>query len=396
MKNKHISGDISLVKKLNKRAVLTIIKEFGPLSRTSIAKKARLNKATVSTLVHELLEIDIIKEIGIGKSTGGRRPILIMINDDSGCIIGVDLQPGHLSILLTNLSNRVIWHKKTPIKINDSTEYIFSQMEDLINKAIENSPETSLGILGVGIGVPGIVDYRKSELLIAPNLNWHNLNLKSYFEDKINLPIFIDNEANVAALAEQLYGNHINSNSLIYISAGTGIGVGLILNGALYRGSKGYSGEFGHMSIERFGLKCPCGNQGCWEMYASEKSFMREIKKDNKYNDKSFSDYMSEDSLKSHEVIGQLNEVGINLGIGISNIINSFNPEVIIIGNTLAQAGNLILNPIIETVESRLINYINHEVDIKLSTLGEESRALGAASMVLSNLLNDYSSDIFN
>lgn len=396
MSNKNISGDLSLVKRLNKLAIISIIKDSGSISRADIAKQTKLNKATVSTIVDELLQIELIKEIGAGQSSGGRRPILVVLNDNAGSIIGIDLQISHISILLTNLNAKTIWEKKVLFIVGKPIVEILAQLEELINEAVELAPKTPLGILGVGMGIPGIVDQHKGEVLIAPNLGWHNIPIKKHFEERFDFPIFIDNEANAAALAEKMYGNGKNVDNLVYISAGTGIGVGLILNGEQYHGTQGYSGEFGHMTIERNGLKCPCGNQGCWEMYASEKSFMNSMNQEGEFNNKSFSDFMGEDLINNHAVMVHLNEVGINLGIGITNIINAFNPDVVIIGNSLAQAGDLILKPIINTVHNRIINYFEQNVKITLTALGDKPRALGAATMVLSHLFENHSTDFFN
>ena len=387
-----ISGNLSLVKKLNKQSILSIIKEFAPLSRADIAKKAKLNKATVSALIDELLQAQIIQEIGEGKSSGGRKPILLTLNDDAGCILGLDLQVNHLSIILTNLNGKVLWTKKKDISIHATQESTLLEMMHFIKKGIDLAPETPLDILGIGIALPGIVDHINGNLLMAPNLHWNNFQIKAYFEEQIDIPIFIDNEANVAALAEMAYGSGKNCNNLVYISAGIGIGAGIIIQRELYHGSQGYSGELGHMSIERDGLPCPCGNDGCWEMYASEKAFLNKIATGG--DEQTISDYLTSEELND-DTLAALEEVGHNLGIGITNIIHSYNPEVIIIGNSLAEAGDLILKPIQKAVEKRCMVYVDHHAEIRLSELGDHARALGAATMVSSYLFDNHTSVLF-
>lgn len=392
MSQNKISGDLTLIKRLNKLAVISTIMTYNTISRADIAKQAKLNKATISKLVDELLEIKLIKEIGSGESTGGRRPILLTLNHEAGTIIGIDLQINHISVIVTNLNSKPSWTKQVATKNNSDVKIILNQIEALISEAISRAPQTPLGILGVGIGVPGVVDHNNGVIVVAPNLGWRNVAIKTHFENKFDLPFWVDNEANAASLAEMVYGDNKDYANIVYVSAGVGIGVGLILDGKQYRGAKGYSGEFGHMSIERHGLKCSCGNQGCWEMYASEKYFMSEIKKYGDYDTFTFSDFTTKEMLENEDVKKTFHEVGVNLGIGITNIINALNPDVVIIGNSLAEAGNLILEPIINTTESRIIRSSELNTEIKLTTLKDKPSALGAATMVFSHLLNDHSS----
>ena len=389
MDKTHTTGDLKLVRKLNKSIVFNFIKDHGPVSRAEIAKQTSLNKATVSSLVEELIHENFVREIGTGKSSGGRRPVLLLFNGDAGSVIGVDLGVHYISILLTNLNSEVLWSKETAISPEQSPEEIIDTLVSLIQQAVQLAPQTTHGILGIGVGVPGIVDYKNGSVLLAPNLNWRKTPLKRILEEHTKLPVYLDNEANMAALGEKMFGAGNGYDHMAYISSGIGIGVGLILNDELYRGAIGYAGEMGHMTIERNGLKCPCGNRGCWEMYASEKAFYMRMKEDYRLADvsrTSFYDYVNEANRGNDRVIANLNETGEYLGIGVANIVNTFNPNLVVIGNTLAAGGKWIFNPIEKTLATRALHFSTEHVKVVRSQLGDRACAIGSVSSILQNL----------
>lgn len=152
-------------------------------------------------------------------------------------------------------------------------EAVTDVVSEMIRSLILDMPESSYGVVGIGIGVPGIVD-KQGTVLFAPNLNWSNISLKQHIEEKFKLPVLIENEANAGAYGEKQLGAGQSFQDIIYVSAGIGIGAGIILNGELYQGKNGYSGELGHVIIQANGKKCSCGSQGCWEVYASENALL--------------------------------------------------------------------------------------------------------------------------
>lgn len=261
-----------VVKKENKSLVLETILEFSPISRADIAKQTGLNKGTVSSLVNELLEEQLIYESGSGVSSGGRRPVMLLFKQEAGYAIGIDIGVNYILGILTDLQGDIC-HEKT-IHFNHLTyEEITKELFHVIDSLISSMPSSHYGVVGIGIGVPGIIS-TDGQILLAPNLNWKSKNLKGLLEDHYHLPVHIENEANAGAYGEKRFGAGKESDNIIYVSVGIGIGVGLILNGKLYKGNNGFSGELGHMTIEADGIKCRCGNQGCWELYASEQALI--------------------------------------------------------------------------------------------------------------------------
>jgi predicted NBD/HSP70 family sugar kinase len=382
------TGDQNLVKQINKSIVFTYIGNNGPVSRAQISKETGLNKATVSTMVSELINDSFVYEIGAGQSSGGRKPVLLYFNNLAGYSIGIDLGVNYLLAVLTDLSGNIIDEINRPLKETEF-DYVMNEIFSIIEALIAKVPESPYGIVGIGIGVPGMID-KEENVLFAPNLKWDQVDMKQMIEKKFNIPTKIENEANAGCYGEQLYGAGKNIANLIYLSIGIGIGGGIIINNTLYTGSSGISGEMGHITIESNGKKCRCGNSGCWELYASESALLEESKAAGSFDGElSIETIINEARKGNRQVLHLLNNIGENIGIGLTNIINTFNPEMIIIGNRMAQLENWITNPINRMLSERLSTYHKNNTNIRFSSLGIYSSALGASSFSITKFLSE-------
>lgn len=389
MQNK--TWNLDVVKKQNKSLVLDKIISEEIISRADIAKKSGLNKGTVSALVNELLEAELIYESGPGESSGGRRPVMLLFNNQAGYSIGVDLGVNYLLGVLTDLSGNIIEEKR--ILFNDLPyKEIEEKLFTIISHLISVAPESKYGVIGIGIGVPGTVN-KDEVILLAPNLNWKNIDLKDVIEKKYNIPVIIENEANAGAYGEKKFGVGKDFNDIIYISAGTGIGVGLFLNGDLYRGNNGFSGELGHMTIEVNGATCSCGNEGCWELYASEQALIRNAQKLGltiPMNDESPIENLLTLAKNNNEQAASLfEEIGDYLGVGINNIINTFNPQQVIIGNQIAALEEWIISPLKKRVARQGLWFQQSGLQIDFSENYTLSTPLGVAAFTIERFLKD-------
>lgn len=386
-----------VVKRENKSLILETIKSRFPISRADIANLTGLNKGTVSSLVNDLIEEKLIYESGTGKSSGGRRPVMLLFNRLAGYSIGIDLGVNYLLGVLTDLEGNICYEER--IKFNNlSFEELMEKLFNTVNLLISSAPPSAYGIIGIGIGVPGTVN-KNGEVLLAPNLGWKKVHLKKILEDRYDLPVIVENEANTGAYGEKKFGVGKKFSNIIYVSVGIGIGVGLILNGKLYKGNNGFSGEMGHMTININGDKCRCGNIGCWELYASEKAL---IKNAESIGIKTVTDEeLSLESLvalaekEDGNTIKLFKQIGDYIGIGINNIINTFNPEQIIIGNRMASAQQWLS----KSLKARIINQAMdfHQKDLKLnfSELTTHSSALGAAAFSIEYFLKHEKRESF-
>ncbi|WP_205683792.1 ROK family transcriptional regulator [Brevibacillus migulae] len=386
-----VTGDQHLVKQINKSLVLETIRWHSPISRAQVSQVTGLNKGTVSSLVNELIQSDLVRETGPGQSSGGRKPLMLLFHHLAGYAIGVDLRVDSISAVLTDLQGNIIERTEQPLQTND-VEKVCSILKDAIHSLIAKAPESAYGVVGIGVGVPGIVD-ENGTILFAPNLKWQNVPLQHVLAAEFQLPVVIDNEARTGAQGEKQFGAGQESSNLVYISVGHGIGTGVVMNKELYKGSRGFSGEAGHFSIETNGELCSCGNRGCWELYASEKALFRqaarltEVQQQLRQTGKDSPDMELLVSLAANgnaAVIGLFQQIGMYLGIGITNLINIFNPESIILGNRMTIAQPWIQETLFHTVAERALPYHQQQLQILFSQLGMDSTVVGAASFAIS------------
>jgi predicted NBD/HSP70 family sugar kinase len=383
-----VTWNQQLVKKENKTLVLELIKNHSPISRADTAQKLGLNKGTVSSLVSELLEEQLITESGPGESSGGRRPVILLFNQNAGHTIGIDLGVNYILAVLTDLQGKIIF------QINEKYHFLsfedtFKLIQNTITTLIKKAPSSPYGVVGIGIGAPGIINI-KGDIIVAPNLQWRNVPLKQLLESTFNIPVIVENEANAGAYGEKRFGIGQSLDNLIYVSAGIGIGAGIILNGDLYKGINGYSGEFGHMTIDFNGIECSCGNKGCWELYASEQSLLALAKK---------LDIGGQDEVKLEDIVllaeqgnssavKLFNKIGYNLGVGIINIIHAFNPQQIIIGNRLVSAKKWIEESLLKVIRHHTLTFHQIDVEIVFSDLSIPVTALGVAAFSIENFIS--------
>ncbi|SDP30307.1 ROK family protein (putative glucokinase) [Paenibacillus sp. yr247] len=375
------TGDLNLVKKINKTIVLHHIRTDSPISRARIAEITGLTKATVSSLVNELIESSLVDEIGVGESSGGRKPMMLLFNGTAGYAIGVDLGVHDILAVLTDLTGKVIREKRIQHD-NASAQKVIQLLKITISELIEHAPESVYGIIGIGIGVPGICD-ENGTLLFAPNLGWENVPLQQQVEAEFGIPVVIDNEANAGAVGEKQFGAGKDTANLVYISIGIGIGAGIIIKGELYRGATGFSGEIGHMSIQHDGPKCRCGSLGCWELYASEHALLEQARQELKSDNVDLESLLSKAEAGDEAVIALFERLGYYLGIGVVNIINGFNPEFIILGGRLAGAENWLMKPLLGLLEKRALPHPRTLLNVEFSRLHDRSTVLGASSFAV-------------
>lgn len=369
----NVTGDQALVKKINKSLILHTIRKHAELSRARISEMTGLNKATVSNLVAELLEDHLVLEAGPGESSGGRKPLILNFHAMAGCVIGMELRVKQLTAVLCDLNGCVLGESETSLLRHDY-EYVLGEMKMVITGLISQAPPTHYGVVGIGIGVPGMVD-EHGVVLFAPNLAWERAPLRQQLEEAFSMPVIIDNEANSGALGELNFGRGEDVRHLLYVSAGSGIGSGIIIGGELYKGSRGYAGETGHMCIEAEGTPCSCGSQGCWELYASEKAYDLTSVALPAYHTRDLIGFAADGNAAA---LQQFSVMGTYLGIGLTNLINSFNPELIVIGGALSEAREWLEETMQQVVAKRTLPYHKQQLEIAFSTLGSRAAMIGA------------------
>ncbi|PLS06693.1 ROK family transcriptional regulator [Neobacillus cucumis] len=376
----------------SQKVILSTIMKHYPISRAKLAEITNLNKATVSLQTNSLIEKHLVSEIGVGVSNGGRKPILLVFNKNAGYSIGVELAANYIFTILIDLEGNKLF--------SDYFEFVYESMEalkliliDRIRLVRNHAPESPYGIIGIGVGVHGFVNENQT-VVYTPHSNWDKVDIKNLLEAHFNLPVFIENEANAGAFGEKLYGAMKNSDTSIYVSIGTGIGLAIIVNNKLYRGSDGVSGEMGHMTIEYNGKKCGCGNQGCWELYASENAFFTNLSRIKNGSEMTVEKANKMIMENDGDILIEIEKFGYYLGIGLANLINTFNPDSMILRSNLIEANPIVLKSIKKAVSKRLSRFIPLKNEIFISQLNNHAAVLGAASFMIKKFLVD--SKIFN
>ncbi|PFN83269.1 XylR family transcriptional regulator [Bacillus sp. AFS076308] len=380
------------IKMHSQKVILSTTMKHYPISRAKLSELTNLNKATVSLQTNSLIEKHLVSEIGVGVSNGGRKPVLLVFNKNAGYSIGVELAANYILTILIDLEGNKLF--------SDYFEFVFESVEalksifiDRIRLVTNHAPESPYGIIGIGVGVHGFVNENQT-VVYTPHSNWDKVDIKNLLESHFNFPVFIDNEANAGAFGEKLYGAIKNSDNSIYISVGTGIGLAIIINDKLYRGSDGVSGEMGHMTIEFNGKKCGCGNQGCWELYASENAFFTNLSRIKNGREMTLEKANKMIMENDGDILIEIEKFGYYLGIGLANLINTFNPESIILRSNLIEANPIVLKSIKKALSNRISSYIPLKNEIFISQLNNNAAVLGAASFMIKKFLVD--SKIFN
>jgi len=399
------SADQALVRELNLSLVLRLIHDEAPVSRAQIAKATGLNKSTVSSLVESLLERRLIHETGFNSVGTGRPARLLEINPQAGGIIGVELGVDFIAIVLTDFTGNFLWSRLISVDPTDAQEKILAQILDLADEAIDICKDQNLFMLGLGLSVPGTVDLENEILVFAPNLQWRNVPLRKIFSEHTGLNVYLENDANAAAIAEHLFGSAQRCDDFIFVVASAGIGGGLFLNGNLYRGKDGYAGEIGHSPIvtEPYQNPCHCGNLGCLEAYANQPSIIQRVKKRLANKRDSIIPSLSSEQgghlsisiIKQAAVEGDkvaleaLAETGEALGLGFASLIDTFNPEKIILGGSLSSVGKYLLPSIKEIATKHSLSNVSPKVDILLSDFDTDAILIGAISIVVDDIFSN-------
>lgn len=379
-----VIADQMLVKKINQKILLKEIVANSPISRAKLSELTGLNKSTVSSQINSLIEKKLIFEIGQGQSSGGRKPVMLVFNKNAGYSIGIDIGVDYMNGLLTDLKGNIVLDDYRLLE-NPSPEIVKDLLFSMIKHFIEQMPESPYGLIGICLGVPGLVN-REKQIIFTPNFDWdYDMNLKAQIEQEFQVPVFVENEANAGAHGEKEFGVAKNYENLIYVSVSTGIGIGIIMKNELYRGVKGLAGEMGHITIDLNGLKCSCGNRGCWELYASEKALLKSLP--HHLQKSSLQELTEQANQNNPEILMALENFGYYLGIGLTSILNTFNPEAVIIRNDVIEALPMVLNSVRNSISLRIHHQFANSYDLLLSLLGKNATALGASSLVIEHFL---------
>jgi glucokinase-like ROK family protein len=392
-----------LVRRLNTVSVMEVLRLYAPLSRAELSARTGLNPSTVSSIVSELIGSAFIQETTLQDARIGRPGMLLELNPAGGGAVGVEIGVDFLSIVLTNFTAEVLWSKRIAHSEGEPQVNLLEKTEALISEVLECSRSSGLRPLGIGVGAPGLVDGNQGKLVFAPNLSWKDTPLRLMWTNRFNLPVFVENEANSGAMGEYYYGVAHGMEDFIYLSTGIGLGGGIMIGGKLFKGSHGFAGEIGHTTIYGDGELCGCGSRGCWETYVGPRYMIQRIRQTLVDGHQSMLNELVEGDLNRLTVdmviaaadagdqiaLAALKEVGIHLGVGVSNLINIFNPELVVVGGVLSPASPWLIPMIQESIRRKALPPLVENVQIVPSQLGLDSCVMGAIALVLDDVLRE-------
>jgi len=356
-KNNFKMVDVHDVRDINQTIFLHLIRERQPISRADIAKFTGLRAGTVSAIVNRLIKNNFVYEGTEGPSSGGRPPKHLFINAESFYVLAVDIGVSDTVFAVSDFNGRIIQQKS--LLTEGTPEQFLNKLADEIEILIQTQyPRAKFA--AIGVSVPGLIDRETGTVETSPNLEWKNVPLRQILMSRLNLPIYIENDANAAAFSELWYGplNEASVRTLIFILVVEGLGTGLIINGELHVGSRLGLGGFGHMSIDPNGELCSCGRRGCWETFASERATVERFHRVTAKQGVpivNLNDLIALANKNDEMALQSLKITAEYLGEGISNLVHGLYPETVVIGGNITAAWSIIEPIIKKRIHSRYI-----------------------------------------
>lgn len=381
----------------NKRVVLDQIRfAHEGISRADLARRMNISRAAVSGIVNDLMAMDLLKEARPLTSGVGRRPMLLEINPDRGYVLGIDLGVTHFEILLANFSADVISALRLPLDVGVGPQRGLVRVVAAVSELLDTSQVTLQDVHAVCVGVPGLVIsqagfLRQSSLMPG----WEGFPIQEFFQNIWQIPVSLNNGADLGVLGEWAYGAAQDEHNVAYIKIGSGIGAGLLLDGKIYAGQNGAAGEIGHMSVVDHGPCCACGNIGCLETVASGTAIARQaMRAINSGQPTKLIDYLNDHRISAREVAQAaaagdqvareiIRQAGNYIGQAVANLVNLINPGLVVIGGGVTQIGDLLLDPIRQSVQQRCLSASAESVRIVTAGLEPRSTSMGAVARAL-------------
>jgi predicted NBD/HSP70 family sugar kinase len=378
-------GALGSLRERNRDKVVQALQVLGVASRADIARRTKLSRSTVSSIVADLMSDGIVvdRENGGREASGsGRPPALIALDASAGLALGIDFGKRHLAVALADLSHDILAETWVAMADDYAADEGMGKAVDLVERVLDEAGAERGRVLGVGMGIPGPVHQTgvvgSSSILPGWVGSWPEARMAHLLE----LPVQVGNDANLGALAEFTWGAGRGCSSVVYLKLATGIGAGIVIGGRLFEGAGGTAGEIGHTTIDETGDICRCGNRGCLETYAGAAAIASLLSR-------SLGDELGPDDVVSRALEGDAGcrrafaDAGRHIGVAVANLCNLVNPERIVVGGSMGHAGDLLLDPLRESVSLRALPSAAEDVHIVPGELGERAELLGAVALVL-------------
>ena len=379
----------------NRSRIFSILASRHRVSRPELAEETGLSRATIAILVDELFDRGLARAVGLGSSSGGRPPTLVEFNPDAAFALGASMQDYQWTVVRTNL-NGDIADRETSAMSDPSPEAAVDAISSCVSRLRERARGERL-LPSIGVGTPGLVDMRSGVIVSASDMGWSNVGFGALVQERTDLPAIVANRSKVAALAEYWYDSTTGVQDLIYATVGTGVAAGIIHRGELYLGTNSSAGELGHITVLPDGPVCACGNRGCLQQLVSEDAIAQRARValrashdgalmeavGNHPEQLVASQVLEAAEAADPTALQVVGEAADFLAIGVANLINLFNPQVVYLGGPVIEQSATMYARVAEQVQKRAMAYPLSALSIRKGTFGSEAGAVGAAVLVL-------------
>ncbi|MDX6605980.1 MAG: hypothetical protein QOD14_520 [Solirubrobacterales bacterium] len=382
------SGSLRSLRELNRGRVIDALRGRGTASRAEIARATGLSRSTVSSIVSDLIESGLLAErsgaTGVAHGeAGGRPPVLLALTPSAGLAVGVDFGHTHLRVAVSDLSRDVLAETWRELDVDHSAEEGLDAAAELVDKVLEEAKADRKGVLGVGMGLPGPINRSTGAVGSSSILpGWVGVNAAEEMGRRLGLPVKVENDANLGALAEFVAGAGQGYSDVVYIKLSSGVGAGLLFAGRLHQGAGGTAGEIGHTLAQSGTAICRCGSRGCLETVASARAIAEQVgmSRGEAVSTRELLELTASGDPAASRLIG---EAGREIGVALAGLVNLVNPSCVIIGGDLSAAGELITEPVLESIRRYAIASAAEQVSVVAGVLGERAELLGALALVL-------------
>jgi glucokinase-like ROK family protein len=395
--------DALQMSRLNKREVLNLIRKEGIISRTDIGNTTGLTAPTVSRIVDQLVNQDkLVKYVGVGESSGGRRPVMLQFNGKDNFVIGIDLGATFIRAVLSDFEANFLTEIHVPTPITEGFEAIMDEVANLVEKLLKRKDFDSSQVRGVGIALAGLVNKNSGIVGFSPDFGWHNVDVKESLSKRIDLPLIFDNSSRLMALGEHEYGEGRKYENIVVLNIGYGIAAGIIVEDILLKGAFGYAGEFGHtVADSNSNVQCQCGAFGCLEALASGRriaelgqnvaknkpdKLLFQLCRGNiaKIDAKMVALAATQGDAEAQKIY---EDITAYIGVGIANIVNLLDPQHIFIGGGVSLSGDIFFKNISKAIKKSLISP-DKSILISPATFAENASLIGAFALIANKILS--------
>jgi predicted NBD/HSP70 family sugar kinase len=379
-------GSLRSLRERNRLQVLEVVRSSGSVSRADIARSTGLARSTVSTLVNELLRAGLLIERGAPEDAAGaqgRPPVLLSFDPRAGAVLGLHFDHPVLRVAVADLGYEILAEASVPVDVDHDAQDSIDAAVALVDEVLAASGVQRDRLLGAGVGLAGPIDQATGTVGSSAILpGWVGMQVAQELEARLGVPVHVDNDANVGALAESVLGAGRGASEMAYIMLGSGIGAGLIIGGQVYRGSGGTAGEMGHVLVNEQGPLCRCGNRGCLETYAGADALLDLLRR--QHGDELTVDGLVELARDGDAACQRvIADAARFVGVAAATLCNQLNPERLVFGGELARTGSLLLDPLRESIERYALKSAAADVRVVLGELGDRAELLGALVLVL-------------